>query len=384
MSINQVVVIRVCALFLACVMASQPGVCAAVPAPLVRIEQREFGHMPDGAAVTLFTLRNANGMSAKIMSRGATITELRVPDRDGKLANVVLGAESLDAYLGGFNAAASVIGRVANRIALGRFTLDGTDYQVITNRGKHHLHGGKQAFAQAVWQGEALPTGKRESSVRFLHRSLDGDDGFPGTVDVAVVYTLTDDNELKIDYTATTDKATPLNLTNHAYFNLAGAGSGDVYGHVLWVAADQVTCVDNELIPTGALSEVKGTPLDFTVPTAIGARIGQLTPPFAGYDHNYVLRSGGKTLALAGSAYEPASGRLMRVHTSEPGMQVYTGKRYFLNGKPDLNVAGLKHNAFCMETQHYPDSANRPNFPSVILRPGATFRSATTYAFSTK
>jgi aldose 1-epimerase len=373
---------------LAAVLAAFTAGCscddAAVtrPAPLVRLEQREFGRMPDGAAVTLFTLRNAHGMTAKIMSRGATVTELRVPDRDGKLANVVLGAASLEQYLGGYNASASVIGRVANRIAYGRFTLDGADYQVITNRGKHHLHGGAKAFAQAVWQGEALPAAERASAVRFRHRSLDGDDGFPGNLDVAVVYTLTDDNELRLDYTAVTDKATPLNLTNHAYFNLAG--SGDVYGHVLWVAADQYTPADGEMIPTGEIAAVKGTPLDFTTPTAIGARIALLVPAPGGYDHNFVLRGGGKSLALAGRAWEPSSGRVMRVFTTEPGMQVYTGKRYFLNGKPDPDVAGRKHNAFCMETQHYPDAVNRPNFPSVILRPGQTFASATVYAFSAR
>ncbi len=355
---------------------------AKEPAALTRVEEQIFGRMPDGAEVSLFTLRNANGMTVKIMSRGATVTELLVPDRDGKLGNVVLGAESLEGYLGGFNAAASVIGRFAGRIANGRFTLDGTEYQVVTNRTGHHLHGGAKAFAQALWQGEVLPAGGSEASVRFRHRSLDGDDGFPGTVDVAVVYTLTDDNALRLAYTATTDRATPINLTNHAYFNLAGAG--DVHGHVLWMAADQVTSVDRDLIPDGGLAEVQGTPLDFTVPKAIGAQIDQLKPPFAGYDHTFVLRGGGQGLALAGWVYEPSSGRLMQVHTSEPAMQVYTGKRYFQNGRADPKSAGLKHNALCLETQHYPDSVNHPHFPSTILRPGASLTSVTVYAFSTR
>ena len=361
---------------------SRPACGSANPAATVRTEEREFGRMPDGQTVKLFTLRNANGMTAKIMSRGATVTELMVPDREGKLANVVLGAESLDAYLNGFNAGASVKGRVANRIAYGRFTLDGTAYQVTTNRAPHHIHGGKRGFDQVVWSGEARPAGAQESSVRFRYRSPDGEEGYPGTLDVAVVYTLTDDNEIRLDYTATTDKATPLNLTNHAYFNLAGAGNGDVYGQVLWVAADQYTMFDDLLIPTGKLAGVKGTPLDFTVPTAIGARIDQFPPTNKGYDHNYVLRKDGNAFALAGWAYEPTSGRVMRAFTSEPGMQVFTAKRYFEKGQPVANVAGLKHNAFCFETQHYPDSVNHLNFPSTILRPGETFRSSTAYRFS--
>ena len=362
--------------------ADQRPASPAKQTALVRIEEREFGRLPEGEVVKLFTLRNANGMTAKIMSRGATITELTAPDRDGKFANVVMGAENLETYISGFNASASVIGRVANRIAFGRFTLDGVSYQVITNRGPHHLHGGKKAFGAAVWRGEPLPPQARAASVRFRHTSRDGDDGFPGTVEVSVTYTLTDANELWLEYAATTDKPTPINLTNHAYFNLAGAGVGDVCGTLLWVAADRTTAVDDLLIPTGALVEVKGTPLDFTEPTAIGARIDQLAPPFTGYDHNYVLRGGGKGLSLAGWAYEPQSGRALQVLTTEPGMQVYTGKRYFQNGKPVADVTGLKHNAFCFETQHYPDSVNQANFPSVILRPGSTFCSTSVYRFS--
>jgi len=351
-------------------------------AALVRIEEREFGRMPEGEVVKLFTLRNASGMTAKIMSRGATITELRVPDRDGKFANVVLGADSLAAYLNGFNAGASVKGRVANRIDNSRFTLDGTVYQVTANRGVHHIHGGKKGFDQVVWKGEALPTGAHESSVRFSYRSRDGEEGYPGNLDVSVVYTLTDDNELRLDYVATTDKATPVNLTNHAYFNLAGAGSGNVYGHLLWLAADQYTVADDLLIPTGKIADVKGTPLDFTAPTAIGERIDQLPPATKGYDHNFVLRKDAKAFALAGWAYEPTSGRVLRVSTSEPGMQVFTAKRYFANGQPVTDVAGLKHNAFCFETQHFPDAVNHPNFPSTILRPGKIFQSSTVYRFS--
>ena len=347
---------------------------------LVRIEEREFGRTPDGEVVKLFTLRNAKGMTAKVMSRGATVTELTAPGRDGKFANVVMGADTLQAYLNGFNAGASVKGRVANRIANARFTLDGAVYPVTANRGVHHIHGGKKGFDAVVWQGEALPAGAHASSVRFRYRSRDGEEGYPGNLDVTVIYTLTDDNAFKLEYQASTDKATPVNLTNHAYFNLAG--TGDVYRHVLWVAADQYTVADELMIPTGEIAPVKGTPMDFTVPTEIGARIDKLIPVPGGYDHNFVLRNVGKPFALAGWAYEPTGGRVMRVYTSEPGMQVYTGKRYFKNGQPVANAAELRHNTVCFETQHYPDSVNHPNFPSTILRPGETFKSTTVYQFS--
>ncbi len=352
-------------------------------APLTRVESRVFGRTPEGETVRLFTLRNAGGMTATIMERGATVTGLTAPDRAGKLARVVLGADTLDAYFGGFNAPASVIGRVANRIAHARFTLDGTVYQVTPNRMTYHIHGGKKGFAQVVWQGEALPPQAHAASVRFRYRSRDGEEGYPGNLDVSVVYTLTDDNELRLDYAATTDKPTPINLTNHAYFNLAGAGAGDTYGHVVWIAADRYTLSDDLLIPTGEIAEVKGTPVDFTTPTAIGARIAQVIPKTKGYDHNFVLCGGGKSLALAAWAYEPASGRAMQVYTTEPGLQLYTGKRYFgPDGKSVADTASLNHNTVCFETQHFPDAVNHPNFPSTILRPDQPFASTTVYRFS--
>jgi len=347
--------------------------------PLQRIEEQSFGNTSAGEEVKLYTLRNAHGMVARVMGYGATITELRVPDRDGRFANVVMGAESLDAYLKGFSAAASVMGRVANRIANARFTLDGHEFRVTANAGQHQLHGGRIGFSRKVWRGEMLPAIPNAAAVRFSLRSPDGDEGFPGTLNVTVTYTLNDDNELRIDYTATSDKPTPVNFTNHAYFNLAG--EGDVWDHRVWIDADRVTAADAELIPTGAYAPVTGTPLDFSVPTAIGARIEALTST-KGYDHNYVLRNGGQSFACAAWCYEPRSGRLMHVYTDQPGMQLYTGKRYFRDGKPVAAVPDQKHNTVCFETQHFPDAVNHPNFPSVILRPGQTFRRATSYRFS--
>jgi aldose 1-epimerase len=334
-----------------------------------RLEEQEFGKTPDGAVVKLFTLRNAKGMTAKVMTYGAIITEINVPDRNGSMTNVLLGAGDFDQYRKGFPASAAVIGRFANRIAKARFTLDGVEYKLAANNGPNHLHGGRKGFAQVLWQSKALPAGPHEAAVQFTYLSEDGEEGYPGNFKVFVTYTLTDDNELRIDYEATTDKATPVNLTNHAYVNLAG--SGDVLDHELWLAADRYTPADDELIPTGDIASVKGTPLDFTAPTRIGARIDQLKPKPGGYDHNFVLNSDGKSLVLAARASEPKSGRVMEVRTTEPGVQLYTGNH-------------LNHGGFCLETQHYPDSVNRSSFPSTILRPGQTFKSTTSFAFSVK
>ena len=337
--------------------------------PLQRIEEREFGKMPDGTAVKLFTLRNANGMSAKVMTYGAILTELQTPDRRGAITNVVLGADNLEQYLIGFAGSAAVIGRVANRIANARFTLDGVEYKLAANNGPNHIHGGRKGFAQVVWQAKALPIRPHEAAVQLTYLSKDGEESYPGNLTAKVTYTLTDENELRIDYEATTDKATPVNLTNHAYFNLAG--SGNVLDHELWLAADRYTMADDQLIPTGEILSVKGTPLDFTTPTRIGARIEQLKPKLNGYDHNFVLRSDGKSLVLAAQANDPKSGRVMEVRTTEPGVQLYTGNH-------------LNHGGLCLETQHYPDSVNHPSFPSTILRPGQTFKSTTAFAFSTR
>lgn len=337
--------------------------------PLKRLEEREFGKMPDGTAVRLFTLRNAKGMSSKVMTYGAIITEIQVPDRNGVVTNVVLGADNLDQYLKDFPASAAVIGRVGNRIAKARFTLDGVEYKLAANNGPNHIHGGPKGFAHVLWEARPLMPGQHQASVQFSYLSKDGEEGYPGNLTVTVTYTLTDSNELRIDYEATTDKATPINLTNHAYFNLAG--HGNVLDHELWLAAGRYTPADDQLIPTGEIASVKGTPLDFTTPTRIGARIEQLKPRLNGYDHNYVLNAGGQPPVLAARASESKSGRVMELRTTEPGVQLYTGNH-------------LNHGGFCLETQHYPDSVNHPSFPSTLLRPGQTFKSTTVFAFSTR
>lgn len=355
-----------------------PAAEAANPA-FARIEASDFGRMPDGTAVKLFTLRNAHGMVVKLTSYGATITELWVPDRGGNLTNVILGSDTLDAYLKGHPAAASVIGRVANRIAQARFTLDGVEYKLAANSGRNSIHGGNRNFARVVWQAKALPARRREAAVQFTYLSQDGEEGYPGNLTVTVTYTLTDDNELRLDYRATTDKATPVNLTNHGYFNLAG--HGDVLGHVLWLASDRYTPADAELIPTGEIASVQGTPLDFTTPTAIGARIKQLQPALNGYDHNYVLGGDGASLKLCARVSEPKSGRVLAVLTTQPAVQLYTGNHV----NHFVGVGGAvfgPHAGVCLETQHYPDSVHHPEFPSTILRPGQTFRSTTMFRFS--
>jgi aldose 1-epimerase len=309
-----------------------------------------------------------------------------VPDRSGKPGNIVLGFDRLEPYLAGVPYFGSTIGRVGNRIAKGTFRLNGKTYKLATNNGPNHLHGGLKGFDKVVWKAEVAAAG---ATVRFSYHSPDGEEGYPGNLDVAVAYTLTDANELHLDYTATTDKATPVNLTNHSYFNLAGEGSGGILDHVLAIYADQLTPVDDTLIPTGKLAAVKGTVFDFTTPTAIGARIAKvpIAPP-VGYDHNYVLRPrgnmAGSGLTLAARVTEPTSGRVMEVRTTEPGIQFYSGN--FLDGtiKNRKGVPYEKHAAFCLETQHYPDSVNHPNFPSTILEPGRTYRTTTVYAFSAK
>jgi aldose 1-epimerase len=319
--------------------------------------------MSDGAPIKSYTLDNGKGMSAKIVTYGAIINELNVPDSTGAITNVVLSAKKLEGYLGGFRGAAAIVGRVANRIAGARFTLHGVEYKLIANNSSNHLHG---VFGKSIWKARALSPTQHAAAVELTYLSQAGEGGFPGNLTAKVVYTLTDANELHLDFTATTDHATPVNLSSHAYFNLSGVGTA--LDHVVWLAASRYTPVDDGMIPTGEIVSVKGTPFDFTKPTRIGARINELKPRPGGYDHNYVIDGRGSALKLAARVQDPASGRSLEVHTTEPGLQFFTANH-------------LNHAAFCLETQHFPDSVHHTNFPSTILRPGETFRSTTVFRF---
>jgi aldose 1-epimerase len=348
-----------------------------------KVEKKGFGKTSDEVSVELYTLTNTSGVTAKVTTYGAILTELHVPDRDGKMADVVLGFEDLKGYLAGHPYFGATVGRVANRIAKGKFTLDGKEYKLAVNNGPNALHGGLKGFDKAVWKAEPLDVADG-AAVKFTYVSKDGEEGYPGTLTAAVTYTLTNANELNIDYVATTDKATPVNLTNHSYFNLAGPKSSDILGHELMLAADKYTPTDATLIPTGEIKPVKDTPLDFTKPTPIGERIDKLKGEPGGYDHNFVLNGEGKKLALAARVREPKSGRTMEMLTTEPGVQFYTGN--FLDGKlkGKDGVVYKKHGGFCLEAQHFPDSVNHANFPTMILKPGQTYKQTTIYKFSAK
>lgn len=345
--------------------------------PAATVESGVWGKTTAGEEVKLFTLRNASGMEAKITNWGCYIVSLKVADKKGQFADVTLGFDTLDGYLGKNPFFGCIAGRYANRIGHATFKLDGQEYKVTANSGKHQLHGGKAGFDKKLWAAKEVKDG-----VELHYTSADGEEGYPGTLNCTVTYTLTEGNGLKIEYQATTDKPTVLNLTNHAYFNLAGEGSGDILGHELVIPTEQITATDDDLIPTGEIASIKGTPLDFTTPHAIGERIGADFKPLLqgiGYDHNYVLRGSG--MKLAARVKDPQSGRVMTVSTTEPGVQLYTGNH--LNGVPGKggHIYAKRH-GFCLETQHYPDSPNHPNFPSVTLRPGETFQSTTIYQFT--
>jgi aldose 1-epimerase len=347
------------------------------------LRKTPFGKTADGTAVDQYVLSSGNGMTAKILTYGGIVTEIDVPDRDGKAGDVTLGFDNLDGYLKGHPFFGALVGRVGNRIARGKFTLDGKEYTLAVNNGPNHLHGGKEGFDKKVWKAEEAP-GPDGPAVRLRYRSPDGEEGYPGNLDVTVTYTVTDKNELRIDYRATTDKATPVNLTNHAYFNLAGAASGNILGHELVLYADKYTPTDDTLIPTGEIKSVQGTPYAFTTPHTIGSRIKEIKADPVGYDANFVLRDQGKGLHHAAWVHEPKTGRVMDVYTTQPGVQFYTGN--FLDGKLKGHggVAYNQYQGFCLETQHYPDAVHHPNFPSIILRPGQTYAQTTVYRFSTK
>ncbi len=344
------------------------------------IDVDDFGKLEDGTEIKIYTVTNKNGVRAKLTTYGAILTELHVPDREGKLADVVLGFDTLEGYLAGHPFFGATTGRVANRIAKGKFTLNGTDYQLAVNNGPNHLHGGNVGLDKRVWESEPW-TGNAERGVLFSYVSPDKEENYPGTLTIAVKYVLTDEDELRIEYTATTDKATPVNLTHHSYFNLAGAGAETVLDHELKIVAENYTPVDDTLIPTGAIAPVEGTPLDFRTAKVVGARIAELDGPTNGYDHNFVLDNQNGDLALAAVLRDPASGRTMELWTTEPGLQLYTGN--FLDGS---NVGKGENpyphrSALCLEAQHYPDSVNRPEFPSTILKPGETYTQTTVHRF---
>lgn len=347
------------------------------------IDRGDFGEI-DGRALSLFMLTNASGGQVGITEYGGIVVSLKVPDRHGEFGDVVLGFDTLDAYVADTPYFGAITGRYANRIAGGQFSLDGTDYELAVNNPPNALHGGIKGFDKVVWNGEPNAEG---DGVVFKYVSADGEEGYPGTLTAQVTYTWTDDHELRIDYEATTDKPTVLNLTNHSYFNLKDGGASPILDHELTIDADRYTPVDETSIPTGELAALEGTPLDFRQPAAIGARIGDDHEQLrfgAGYDHNYVLNRESESLALAATVYEPESGRVMEVLTTEPGVQFYSGN--FLDGHHvgKGGVAYEHRSGLCLETQHYPDSPNQPEFPSTVLRPGETYSTQTVYRFSTR
>ncbi len=363
-----------------------PAPSPAAPARAFTMTRSAYGTLPDGQAVEAFTFGNASGMEVQAITYGGIITTLRVPDRNGRLDDVVLGHDNLQGYLDKSPFFGCIVGRYGNRIGKGQFTIDGQAYTLPINNGENHLHGGPQGFDKKNWKAEPFERADAVGVV-FTHTSPDGDMGYPGTLAIEVTYTLTADNTLRFDYKATTDKATPVNLTQHTYFNLAGAGSGDVLGHEVQMQADRYTPVDKGLIPTGELASVDGTPFDFRQPTAIGARIDADHPQIAfggGYDHNVVFVRIGTGLERVVRVHEPTTGRTMDVSTTQPGTQFYTGN--FLDGTitgKGGKVYGRRA-GFCLETQHFPDSPNKPEFPSTILRPGETYEQSTAYTFGTR
>jgi aldose 1-epimerase len=353
---------------------------------MARITEELFGTMPDGAPVSLYTLINANRCVARITNYGGILVSLEIPDRNGKLGDVVLGFDRFEDYLGSHPYFGALIGRYGNRIGKARFTLDGLEYTLAANDGENHLHGGERGFDKVLWRAEIIEVAE-DPALLLRYLSQDSEEGYPGNLSVEITYQLTDDNGLRIDYRATTDEKTVVNLTHHSYFNLLDAGASDVYGHELMLAADRFTPVGEDLIPTGEVRNVEGTPMDFRQPVAIGARIDDDDEQLqfgGGYDHNWVLNNQDGTLALAARVYEPTSGRVMEVYTTEPGIQFYSGN--FLDGSNQgkEGVTYEHRSGFCLETQHFPDSPNKPEFPSTILEPEEAYTQTTIYKFLTR
>lgn len=352
-------------------------------AAAVKVTESAFGSMPDGTPVRLFTLVNAKGMEVQAINYGVIIPSITVPDRNGRFDDVVIGHDNLEGYLTKSRFFGAVAGRYANRIAGGHLVIDGHEYSLTLNNGPNHLHGGAKGFDKVVWSAE-VRSDPRGPSVAFTHTTPDGHEGYPGTLAASVVYTLTDSNELIVEYSATTDRPTIVNMTQHSYFNLAGDGSGDITGHKLTLNAGRYTPVDGNQIPTGELAPVDGTPFDFRRETAIGERIDSDHPQLKaslGYDHNFVLIRSGNGLELAARLVEPKTGRTMEVRTTEPGVQFYSGNKLdgSMSGKGG-HVYGAR-TGLCLETQHFPDSPNKPNFPSTVLRPGEKYQSTTVFKF---
>ncbi|HXM35789.1 MAG TPA: aldose epimerase family protein [Pyrinomonadaceae bacterium] len=354
-------------------------------APGAQVDKQSFGKTAGGVAVDVYTLTNTSGAKVKIITYGARVVSIEVPDRSGKSGDVTLGYDDLQGYEKDSSFLGAIVGRYGNRIAKGRFTLDGQTYTLATNNNGNHLHGGLRGFDKVVWTGQgSVIAGAAQLRLNYL--SKDQEEGYPGNLSVSVTYTWTNRNELKIDYSATTDKATVLNLTNHAYFNLAGAGNGDILKHDLRINALRFTPTDETSIPLGELRSVKGTPLDFTTATPIGARIEDKYEQIvsgSGYDHNFVLNKPAGKLGLAAEVYESTSGRVLRLYTTEPGVQFYSGN--FLSGA--TGKQGLvypRRSAFCLETQHFPDSPNKPKFPTTVLRPTGRYTQTTIYQFSVR
>mgnify|MGYP000077962032 CR=1 FL=1 len=343
------------------------------------IRTERYGYLADGREVTLYTITNRNGLRVRLIDYGAITVSVELPDRHGELEDVTLGYDTLQGWLDNRPYFGATIGRCANRIARGRFTLDGRTYRLATNDGQNHLHGGVRGFDRMLWNAEPVETSTARG-IRFGRLSPDGEEGYPGNLQVVATHWLTDDNEFRIEYSATTDQPTIVNLAHHSYWNLAGAAAGDILRHELRIYAAEYTPTRPDLIPTGEVAPVAGTPLDFNALTAVGARIAQVA---GGYDHNFVLGACGSELRPAAQLYEPTTGRLLEIHTDQPAIQFYSGN--FLDGSISgkYGVRYHRHRGLCLETQHYPDSPNHTNFPSIVLRPGQTYRHTMVHRFAT-
>ncbi len=379
MKIMQLVTLATAGLGAACLVG-----CASMSKSHPPITKADFGKTADGTPVEIYTLQNANGAEAKIMTYGGIVQSLSMPDKNGKMADVVLGYDNLQGYIDKTPYFGALIGRYGNRIGGAQFTLEGKTYTLATNNGPNSLHGGLVGFDKVVWTARPLATTHGPALI-LTYLSKDGEEGFPGNLLITAIYSLRDDNALELQFTAKTDQPTVVNLTHHSYFNLAGQGNGDILGHVVYINADKTTPVDSTLITTGEFADVTGTPFDFRTPTAVGARINDTNTVLQygpGYDHNWVVNKPLGQLGLAARVKEPTSGRVMEVWSDEPGVQFYAGN--FLDGTITGKGGAVYqiHTGFCLEPQHYPDSPNKPNFPSVVLLPGQTFHNTIIYKFS--